>query len=176
MDNTTEKRLLELLDKRDIEESFLNYTRGVDRQDADLIRAAFHPDAIDNHTRAVRGSIEGMLEWWLPQQPQREATQHFVTNQRIDLDGDSAHVETYFICIIKHHGADDALFAGGRYVDRFEKRQGKWKIALRVVLSEWQVEADARAMRDLPGRVLPFSTRDKGDLVYSRPLVNPPPV
>ncbi len=174
MDANMERELARLLNKRAIEEAFLDYTRGVDRLDIDLIRDCFHPDAIDNHTRTVRGSIDNMLNWWLPLQPDREATQHFVTNQRIDLEGDTAHVETYFFCLIKLRGSDAATISGGRYVDRFEKRAGKWKIALRVVLSEWQTATDASIMKGLADQVLNVGSRDLNDPAYQRPLVNPP--
>jgi hypothetical protein len=175
MDQATETALGALLDKEAIRECFLRYMRGIDRIDVDLIKSAFHEDAIDNHTRDVRGSIGDMLAWWLPQQPDREATQHFVTNQTIDLDGDTAHVESYFFVFIKQKSETNGALIGGRYADRFERRSGQWKIALRVVLPEWLADADAKSTQRVSQSGAIPGTRDRSDPSYQRPLRNPSP-
>lgn len=166
--------LAALLDKEAIRDCFLRYMRGIDRMDVDLIRCAFHEDAVDNHTKTVRGSIDDMLAWWLPQQQGREATQHFVTNQTIDLDGDAAHVESYFFVFIKQKGENLGALIGGRYADRFERRNGAWKIAMRVVIPEWQADADARNTEMVGQAGAAPGARDRSDATYQRPLVNPP--
>lgn len=174
MDQTTERALKALLDKEAIRDCFLRYLRGIDRLNVDLIKSAFHDDAIDNHTRDVRGSVEGLLAWWLPQQAGREATQHFVTNQTIDLDGDIAHVESYFFVFIKQTAQNQGALIGGRYADRFERRDGVWKIALRVVLPEWQADADARNTAMVKKAGAAPGARDRSDPTYQRPLRDPP--
>jgi hypothetical protein len=173
MDQATKTALRALLDKEAIRECFLRYMRGIDRLDVDLIKSAFHEDAIDNHTRDVRGSIEDMLAWWLPQQPDREATQHFVTNQTIDLDGEIAHVESYFFVFIKQKAEVNGALIGGRYADRFERRNGEWKIALRVVLPEWLADADAKSTQWVSRSGAAPGARDRTDPSYQRPLQNP---
>jgi hypothetical protein len=173
MDREMETALRALLDKEAIRECLLRYLRGIDRTDVDLIKSAFHEDAVDHHTRDVRGSIEGMLDWWLPQQEGREATQHFGTNQTIDLDGDVAHVETYFFVFIKQTGENEGALIGGRYADRFERRGGVWKIALRVVIPEWQVVADARNTHWVSQAGGAPGARNRSDPSYQRPLRNP---
>ncbi|HVY85584.1 MAG TPA: nuclear transport factor 2 family protein [Caulobacterales bacterium] len=173
MERDLERDVRALLDKEAIRECFLRYTRGIDRLDVDMIKSAFHEDAIDNHARGVQGSIDDMLRWWLPQQPSRDATQHFVTNQTIELDGDSAHVETYFLVIIKQKAREDAALIGGRYADRFERRKGTWRIALRVVLPEWQADLDARGTELVRQGAAVHGARDPSDVTYQRPLRNP---
>lgn len=173
MNLATEKALQALLDKEAIRDCFLRYTRGIDRTDVELIKSAFHPDAVDNHARGVCGSIEQMLDWWLPQQPDRAATQHFVTNQTIDIDGNIAHVETYFLVFIKQKSEARGALIGGRYADRLERRDGAWKIALRVVLPEWQADADAGNTEWVSQAGAVPGVRDRTDLTYQRPLQNP---
>ena len=173
MDEQLERELRKLIDRQAIQDCLLNYTRGADRLDVDLLKSAFHPDGIDNHTLAVRGTIETMLDWWLPQQPDREHTQHYLTNQKIDLDGDVAHAESYFFAITKLHGADRATVSGGRYSDRLERRDGVWAIAMRVVLPEWHAEVDTPMMTQINKMVLRGS-RDRDDPTYQRPLQDPP--
>jgi hypothetical protein len=173
MDHEMQSALQALLDKEAIRDCFLRYMRGIDRADVDLIRSAFHQDAIDHHTSEVRGSIEGMLAWWLPQQAGREATQHFVTNQTIALDGDVAHVESYFFVFIKQKAQNVGALIGGRYADRFERRGGEWKIALRVVVPEWQADADASNTGMVAQAGGAIGARDLTDITYERPLRDP---
>ena len=175
MDPILEQQVRILVDKNAIEECLLRYTRGVDRLDVELIKSAFHPDALDNHTRAVRGSVDTMLDWWLPQQADREAQHHFVTNQTIDIDGDVAHSESYFLTFIKMSTSPAGTLSAGRYIDRLEKRAGQWKVALRTVLTEWQASVDASLTSEfLPGLVMGLQRRDRSDPSYDRPLTDPP--
>lgn len=116
------------------------YSRGVDRGDLALLKSVYHPEAIDDHG-SFKGNgwefaeilVKRMDEHTIP-------SQHHVTNVLIELHGDWADVESY---VLAYHPVSDgaggevhALF-GGRYLDRFEKRTGEWKIAERRVLMDW---------------------------------------
>ena len=64
---------------------------------------------------------------------------------------------------------------GGRYLDRFEKRDGKWAIAARKCLIEWggaleriAMPAEVMAAYAATGTV----SRDTTDASYARPLTN----
>ena len=170
MDEDQAKALRQLLDRQAISDCLLRYTRGADRLDEVLLRSSFHSDAIDC-VGSHAGTIDDFLARWLPMQPARQAGQHFITNSTVDLDGDRAHVESYFFAIIKLTESTDAKISGGRYADRFECRNGEWKIAARVVLSEWNMVADASAMTGiLPPDV---SHRNASDITYQRPMSIP---
>jgi hypothetical protein len=164
-----------LIDRQAISDCLLRYTRGVDRVDEDLIRSAFFPDAIDYHPATSAGDIEDFLATWLPRQSGRHLAQHYITNQSIDLDGDQAHVETYWLCVVKQLDSEAGDALGGRYLDRFERREGEWRIAKRVVVPEWHSRLDFAPMRR-PTGTEHWTRRDRRDLSYSRPLVDPPPV
>ena len=161
----------QILDRQAITDCLLRYTRGADRLDVALLRSAFHDDAIDR-VGTDPGTVDDFLARWLPQQEGRQAQQHYLTNTTIDLDGDVAHVESYFFAIIKLRDGETARLSGGRYADRFERRDGEWKIAVRVVLSEWGVVVDASSMTGVARPDL--SSRDLRDATYLRPLVIPP--
>src|SRR3546814_8807643 len=63
-------------------------------------------------------------------------THHSLLNNTVEIDGDSAHSETYYLFVARNR--DESLWmAGGRYIDRLERRDGEWKIALRTNLIEW---------------------------------------
>src|SRR5438445_129400 len=58
---------------------------------------------------------------------------HGLLNHTCDLDGDNAHCETYHICIMINE-TPPFLMSAGRYIDHFQRREGEWKIANRVVV------------------------------------------
>jgi SnoaL-like domain len=161
--------LEDLLARQQIMDCMNRYTRGVDRVDEELIRSAYHDDAIDFHGD-VNGSVDDFLAWWLPFQPEREVSQHYVSNISIDRDGDLAHMESYWTFYHKRLGDPTMTVTGGRYVDRYERREIGWRIAVRVVIIEWSMTADgtpttARLAAQSRGR------RDRQDPSYARPLV-----
>ena len=132
--------LQRLLDEREIERRLADYCRGVDRGDAELVASVYHPDGTDDH-----GSFRGLGIDFAAYVTRRlaeryDATMHTVTNAVIDFTGpDTAQVECY-VCA-RHRRADDqgAVLEtfGGRYIDRFERRDGRWKIGHRTVVHEW---------------------------------------
>jgi hypothetical protein len=161
-----EEEVDRLLDKQAIVDCTLRYTRGVDRLDEELYRSAFWEDAVDFHG-AVPLSPDEFLAWFLPQQEGREATQHYVLNHTIEIDGDTAHGETYFLAIIKWRDKDYVQMVGGRYVDRFERRNGEWRIAVRNVVAEWSTSLE---VSELLGEPYAEGIRDHSDMSYERPL------
>ena len=64
------------------------------------------------------------------------STQHQLTNHSCEIDGNTAHTETYFFFVARNRD-ESVWIAGGRYLARFEKRTGEWKIADRYCVVEW---------------------------------------
>ena len=120
----------------EIQQVLYRYCRGVDRGEASLIAGVYHPDAIDAH-----GSWSGLgkdfAAYLVPNMDQAPIVgQHHITNVLIDLDGDHADVESYFIALhpeVTAAGPAHAMVCG-RYLDRFERRDGVWLIADRKVV------------------------------------------
>lgn len=166
-----EARLSVLVDHHEIRECLLRYARGVDRVDEALIRSAFHPDAADAHG-LVNGSVDDFLDWWLPQQAAREVSQHYLTNITVDLDGDRAHAESYFIFVLKKRASAEMTLAGGRYADRLERRADAWRIAERLVVREWGTETDGSLTSRFLAE-LSLGRKDLSDPTYQRPLRGP---
>jgi ketosteroid isomerase-like protein len=160
-------------DRHEIRRCLLRYTRGVDRHDRDLMRSAYHEDAIDEHGVASGGPDE-FCDWAIGWHGEfQHSHQHIINNTTIDLDGQSAHVETYYTFLGDNREGPPTL-AYGRYVDRFEKRDGDWRIAHRVCINEYAgaftpvaTPADALAAMRSTGP----ATRDRDDISYDRPLI-----
>lgn len=121
-------------DRAAIHDAMMRYLRGVDRKDWDLIRSAYHPDAIHDHGE-VLGSVEDLIQWiekWHAVIPQ---VLHFLGNIYIELNGDVAICESYLQTLQDQVDENGARFdwIGSRYIDRFERRDGEWRIAHRIV-------------------------------------------
>lgn len=160
-------------DRQEIIDAMLRYTRGVDRHDKAMMMSAYHPDAWDEHGVA-EGAPEEFCSWALGWHGEHQTKhQHIVTNHTIELDGDTAHSETYYLFWAENkEGRPQISF--GRYVDRFEKRDGRWAIAHRVCVNELTGNFDlAPIPPEWADKVFATgpSRRDKEDISYRRPLV-----
>jgi hypothetical protein len=143
-----------LIDEREIEKVLLRYCRGIDRLDIELLRSAFHSDAIfeiSMFSGSAQDFCNGLEEF--TRAGKYGLTQHRLSNVLIELDGDHAKSESYCVA---HHA--DVPFEGGlidlrvgvRYADRLERRGGQWKIANRKVIYDWNQTAPSSAQWQPP--------------------------
>jgi hypothetical protein len=124
----------DLLAREEIKDVVKRLARGTDRLDEALMASCYHPDGFDDHN-SFRGSGTDFAKWVCDVLPHFEATHHFIADPYIRLDGDVAQVDTY--CEAHHVGIDTDMVLGLRYVDRFERRDGRWLIAKRVCAFDW---------------------------------------
>lgn len=136
-----QESLTQLIDRQAIKDVIYRYARGVDRMDSDLIRSCYHPDALDDHGTGVTMSVDQFIEWAIPFLRKYVSTMHLMANILVEFDGDLARVETYAVAYhrlrLGESGAQD-LSVGVRYVDRFARRDGEWRIANRVLVPAWR--------------------------------------
>ena len=95
-------------------------------------------------------------------------------NHTAEITGDEAHVETYYMFVgTDRDQAKPLIVSGGRYLDRMERRAGRWAIVTRVCLVEWQSEATSLLSPELVEFLDTVQTvaRDTSDNSYDRPLV-----
>lgn len=124
-------------------ENELEYTRGLDRHDEALERAAFWPDAAISYGRLV--PYEELASWANASHANSAAHQHHVTGLTLDVSGATAHEEGYILYssdMARDKALDTAgvptpgrVVAGskatlgtGRYVNRYERRDGDWRM------------------------------------------------
>ena len=163
----------ELLARAEILDCIHRYARGMDRLDRELARSAYHDGAIDEHGGFV-GPVDEFIDWSFAYHANQIRHQHYVTNHTVELAGDTAHAETYYVFVGTDRNPDAPLtVAGGRYVDRFERREGRWAIAARVCLVEWMTELAAGLPPAAVEFIASYGTvaRDRSDTSYQRPLV-----
>jgi hypothetical protein len=128
----------ELADREAIRHCLLRYARGIDRIDEDLLRSVYWEDATDEHAGMFSGPASEFVDWLLRALPGME-TLHVVANVLIEIAGPLASVESYVYAIHRtnQNGTPADMIGAGRYIDRFERRNGEWRIARRVVLVDW---------------------------------------
>lgn len=161
-------------DRQEILDCLHRYTRGVDRHDKALMLSAYHPDAIDQHGVA-EARAEDFCDWAIGWHGEFQTKHHHVIgNHTVELDGDTAHAETYYIFWGENRQGPPSL-CFGRYIDRLERRDGRWAIAHRVCLNEKIGHfIDAVLPQDWARAAASTgpSARDRSDLSYVRPLMD----
>ncbi|MCW2336074.1 ketosteroid isomerase-like protein [Sphingobium sp. B2D3A] len=163
----SESSLQEMIDERLITKVLSRYWRGVDRCDVDLIMSAFHSDAIDHHAGHDRLAHD-FAKAAVDRMPQVApgGTQHHVTNISIEVDGDTAWCEAYYHAI---HNADAQLNQMfGRYVHRFERREGEWKIAERWAVLDFTHTGPRTPFGSENNPATLRGRADKTDISYQR--------
>jgi hypothetical protein len=167
-------RLEQLLDRQDILDCLTGFSRGMDRFDRELFLAAFHADAVIAAGPFV-GGPEELYAWAASLHEQGQvATHHNLLNHTCDITDHVAHTETYYLFVGRNRDETNWI-AGGRYIDRLERRAGVWKIALRTNVIDWSglVPSLPIPFAELPDiRQNGWSTRSKEDPSYMRPLIN----
>ena len=139
MDTDTNNRLQRMLDRSEIRDVLARYARGIDRADEKLLKTCYHSDAIEEHAGNYEGDAHQYIDEVIPRVMQFDAMQHLLGSSYIDVEGETAYVETYVWTFVRFQddGKDVDTFTGGRLMDRFEKRDGEWKIAHRWTILDW---------------------------------------
>ncbi len=154
-----DRRIEILLDKQEIYELMCQYCRGVDRMDKELVLSCFWPGATDVHLgmygRLHTGTAEEFFDHEWEGFQEFTASQHYLCNMLIEVDGDNAVAETYqFSFYWREPGTDPELNwqNANRYLDVFERRDGEWRILRRDFIRNFS----------LPIRPVGFPTADNG--------------
>lgn len=172
----SEAALQSVLDRTAIADTMCRYARGVDRSDWALVRSTYHPDAYDDHGD-FKGGVDDLIDWLDRRFAGAQNGMHFLGNSLIEFAGpDIALVETYFVSqrlrpqqenegVLAKPGGALCRLSWGRYVDRFERRDGDWRVARRtVVLDAVYTAPVADALRTGAGV---WGARDGGDHLWT---------
>jgi hypothetical protein len=181
--------LLELLAKQKITEVIHRYARAIDRMDVAMLRSVFHPGSRHRHfyegpssdpsLSSRPGAPCDFVAFAMDVLRTHTATHHQLGNVLIQLGSeDVATAETYFTAHHRMRPLGDPLaapnafdtpmdyFVGGRYLDRFERRGGDWRIVERIGMTDWaRVDAPVSALAGaIPADTL--GQRAPHDMVY----------
>ncbi len=139
---TTDTLLQEMLDEFALRKLVHAYCRAVDRGDFDQLRGLYHRDATDSHggfTGSSAGEVSDFLAQLAATRPYLRSMQHNITTVNFAIDGDRAEGEIYTIATHTLAGReqDVDVVVGGRYLDKYEKRDGSWGIVERTIVTDW---------------------------------------
>lgn len=168
-----EKKLQDITDRQEILACVVNNARGCDRHDTDMLSGSYHPDGIDEHGAANVYQGQAYSEWANAVHSKGSIQNlHHITNHSCAIEGDVAHAESYVIGLFFNADGQTARLLSGRYVDRLERRDGQWRIALRRCTVEVGLSADAGFMNSSYFRDMGFlqGLRNPQDVAYQRPL------
>lgn len=172
--------LEDLRHERAIRRALMRYCRGIDRKDLSLMASAYHSDAEDDHG-SYQGNIPGLVDWVRNRHKTVTQSMHVLGHSYIERVGSAAAVETYCVAF-QSFSIDDVdarrryvpdTYAPGealhaivavRYLDKFECRDGDWRIAKRVTLTE-SVHPDAVVQPS--GARLGLGSRDRSDPLWT---------
>lgn len=131
--------LQELADRAAIRNVMIRYARGLDRRDFDLVRSCFTDDAYADYRGRVSSGLDNIIES-LSRIDRFQGTTHFMGDQLIDIQGDTAEVETYAIDYLLYtlEGTQYLSTGGLRYEDKFVRQDGKWLVRHRVMYVDWR--------------------------------------
>jgi hypothetical protein len=146
------------------------HSRGHDRHDAELMTSIYHDDGIDEHGPIVTSGSE--YGEWANQTHAAGFADHLhnITTHTCEIDGDEAHSESYFIAALVPRDRQSVNLIGGRYLDRLERRDAAWRIAVRRCTIEWALPGDPALLNSGAFQGFVKGTWDEGDLSYARPM------
>ena len=140
MDQLPAEKLRQLIDRQEIEDCVLRFCRGIDRMDREMVLSAYHEGAKCDHG-AFAGDVEEYVDFSMASHRERQHAHNlFSLNHRCEFESaDLAHAETYWFMLQQNREAPLNVVIGGRYLDRFERRDGRWAIAFRRCILEFRV-------------------------------------
>ena len=161
-----------LKDRTDILDCINRHARGCDRHDIELIGSAYHQDGVDEHGSIVNAGPDYGPWANAAHAASSRVHTHNITTHTCEIHGDTAHAESYVNVILIGGDGRTAQFISGRYLDRLERRDGAWRIALRRSTVEVMFAADASVLKTSFFQELGYikGSRDRRDPSYGRPL------
>ena len=147
-------QLDEIHSRLTIQELSARYMRGLDRLDKDLLQSVFHEDASTDYG-FYKGPAAQFVDFAYGALKDHASNHHMIGQILIGFeDENTAYGEVYFQAYhrLMIESEDTELFVSGRYSDRYERREGTWKIAHRAEVNDW-TRADPptdRYFRDSP--------------------------
>lgn len=180
--SAVERELAVLSDYDALAANELQYDRGLDRHDEGLISDVFWPDA--QLIYGARVPVAELPTWANDIHAQSAAHKHHVTTMALDFDGAQAHAEVDILFasnVPRDKTADQAgdptpgrvpqgavaTLGSGRYVNRYERRDGQWRVAVHEYVQDVSVVLE---VVDLCATAC-IGRWDASDISYLRPLL-----
>lgn len=160
----------EMVDTFALQQLAWTYCHAIDRGDLKLLRTLYHDDAIDDHGPLFRGSPDEYVAWLPTMLAHWESTSHVISNMLFLIDGHQAEGELAVLAYHRTPGPDSReVIARGRYLDRYEKRDGVWRFLRRsLVLDSMEERATPAVGSPSLDEGMEKGRPDAGDACFTR--------
>lgn len=141
--------ITQLADKQAIKDLIRSYCRAVDRLDIPLGHSIWHEDGTADYGKDYyQGPGKGVIDLICQHHLGLLSHSHQVTNILIDLRGDEAGSESYVYGTMRreHEGKQLQIGVWARYLDHWEKRDGRWGLVKRMVVYDHEEMREAAPM------------------------------
>jgi hypothetical protein len=160
-----------LKDRQDILDCIMREARGRDRHDVALTRGCYWEDGFDEHGPSITAALDYPARANAGHAAFFAATTHNIANHTCEIDGDTAHCESYVVGGLLSKDEKTCTLATGRYLDRLEKRAGEWRILHRRCTVDMAMEGSAEWLHGAAVKGFLKSVWGKEDRSYQRPFV-----
>jgi hypothetical protein len=135
--------LQDMIDHHEIRKMLSVYCHGCDRGDSPRMGSVYAQESWDDHG-VYKGSGSGFAELSGQQAATGRKLHHMLGQTLINVTGDAAGAETYFLATITRYdtGRELITLLGGRYVDALVREDGQWKVKDRVCVHDWSRTLD----------------------------------
>jgi SnoaL-like domain len=171
----SDEQLQELYDKQKLHDNLMQYCRGLDRFDVELMKSTYWRDSTDDHGSFV-GSGHDWCEAAVAWKSVNYSVNHHISNVYSEIEGNRAKRESMFLVVVNFKDPAISMFQGGRYRDLCEKRNGEWKILRRVCIWDWCEQCPTQPGWDLVNtpKVTHWGAYHPDDPIYKDWWSSPP--
>ncbi len=153
-----------LLAKQEITEVIYLYCRAMDRVDRALGKTLWHPNGIADYSPHFKGPASEFVDFVSTfHETHLDNHSHQMTNIYIEVDGNTAVSESYYITAHRYreNGQTKEMNTRGRYLDTWSYQNGRWAMDVRTLIEDFS------DIRDVVDRDQPrFGRRGPADPSY----------
>lgn len=165
-----ERDVRHLKDRQDILDCITREARGRDRHDVELTLSAYWDDALDEHGLRISPARDYPENANASHAKFFASTSHCLTNHSCEIDGDTAHCETYTSGAMLIKNGKSTIQLIGRYIDRLERRDGEWRIVVRRTIVDTSLQGESSFLQSPAVTGFPKGLWTREDPSYQRPL------
>lgn len=149
MGNGVDQILKRAKEEAEIRAVLARNSRAIDRRDRSLLEGTYWQDGHCDYSD-FRGPVPEVVNWLADRAVRSSCTAHILGQSLIELDGATARVATSVLRNEVRRTGDGGrvIVSTIRYLDRFERRDGEWRILRRDVHHDLAYDYPASNVRD----------------------------
>ena len=168
---TVSELINDLAAKAAISDLIYSYPRGLDRLDPERLRSIAHPGADMEFTGMFKGTWNDFVDWLMKAHTSMLYNRHTIGNVLIEVKGDVAVSETTataHLIVARDDGQVEDRDTHSRYLDRWERRDGRWGLVRRLTLRDLRtVKVLSRAQFDAETQYVHAADVGRADPSYA---------